>query len=122
MRVNEGSFLDGLKFLFKLPRLSESVHSAFSSSVKSDYGAEKEKEEKENRFWKFDLSAPDVKSASRKKSSSSLYHEKVFFGRKKFLVKHLDLRAPETDFYVFCSILKLYIYTFQKNKIWENST
>ena len=65
MRVNEGSFLDGLKFLFKLPRLSvsESVHSAFSSSVKSDYGAEEEKEE--NRFWKFDLSAPDVKSASR---------------------------------------------------------
>ena len=62
MRVNEGSFLDGLKFLFKLPRLSESVHSAFSSSVKSDYGAEKKK----NRFWKFDLSAPDVKSASRK--------------------------------------------------------
>ena len=64
MRVNEGSFLDGLKFLFKLPRLSESVHSAFSSSVKSDYGA-KEKEKK-NIFWKFDLSAPDVKSASRK--------------------------------------------------------
>ena len=64
MRVNEGSFLDGLKFLFKLPRLSESVHTAFSSSVKSDYGAKKEK--KENRFWKFDLSAPDVKSASRK--------------------------------------------------------
>ena len=69
MRVNEGSFLDGLKFLFKLPRLSESVHSAFSSSVKSDYGAQKkEKKEKEkNRFWKFDLSAPDVKSASRNK-------------------------------------------------------
>ena len=66
MRVNEGSFLDGLKFLFKLPRLSESVHSAFSSSVKSDYGEEKEKKKK-NRFWKFDLSAPDVKSASRKK-------------------------------------------------------
>ena len=62
MRVNEGSFLGGLKFLFKLPRLSESVDSAFSSSVKSDYGA---KEQKENRFWKFDLSAPDVKSASR---------------------------------------------------------
>ena len=66
MRVNEGSFLDGLKFLFKLPRLSESVHSAFSSSVKSDYGAQKE--QKKNRFWKFDLSAPDVKSASRNKS------------------------------------------------------
>ena len=66
MRVNEGSFLDGLKFLFKLPRLSESVDSAFSSSVKSDYGEEKEKEKKKNRFWKFDLSAPDVKSASRK--------------------------------------------------------
>ena len=67
MRVNEGSFLDGLKFLFKLPRLSESVHSAFSSSVKSDYGAKKKKKEKKkNRFWKFDLSAPDVKSASRK--------------------------------------------------------
>ena len=65
MRVNEGSFLDGLKFLFKLPRLSESVHSAFSSSVKSDYGAQKE-QKKKNRFWKFDLSAPDVKSASRK--------------------------------------------------------
>ena len=66
MRVNEGSFLDGLKFLFKLPRLSESVHSAFSSSVKSDYGAQKKKEKEEkNRFWKFDLSAPDVKSASR---------------------------------------------------------
>ena len=65
MRVNEGSFLDGLKFLFKLPRLSESVHSAFSSSVKSDYGAE-QKEKEKNRFWKFDLSAPDVKSASRK--------------------------------------------------------
>ena len=60
MRVNEGSFLDGLKFLFKLPRLSESVDSAFSSSVKSDYGAKEQ-----NRFWKFDLSAPDVKSASR---------------------------------------------------------
>ena len=58
--------MDGLKFLFKLPRLSESVHSAFSSSVKSDYGAEKEKEKKKNRFSKFDLSAPDVKSASRK--------------------------------------------------------
>ena len=68
MRVNEGSFLDGLKFLFKLPRLSESVDSAFSSSVKSDYGEEKEEEKKKkNRFWKFDLSAPDVKSASRKK-------------------------------------------------------
>ena len=64
MRVNEGSFLDGLKFLFKLPRLSESVDSAFSSPVKSDYGA-KEEEKKENRFSKFDLSAPDVKSASR---------------------------------------------------------
>ena len=62
MRVNEGSFLDGLKFLFKLPRLSESVHTAFSSSVKSDYGA---KQKKKNRFSKFDLSAPDVKSASR---------------------------------------------------------
>ena len=61
--------MDGLKFLFKLPRLSESVHSAFSSSVKSDYGAQKKKEKKEkkNRFWKFDLSAPDVKSASRNK-------------------------------------------------------
>ena len=67
MRVNEGSFLDGLKFLFKLPRLSESVDSAFSSSVKSDYGAQ---QKKENRFWKFDLSAPDVKSASRNKSLS----------------------------------------------------
>ena len=67
MRVNEGSFLDGLKFLFKLPRLSESVHSAFSSSVKSDYGAQKEQKKKKNRFWKFDLSAPDVKSASRNK-------------------------------------------------------
>ena len=67
MRVNEGSFLDGLKFLFKLPRLSESVDSAFSSSVKSDYGAQKKEKKKEkNRFWKFDLSAPDVKSASRK--------------------------------------------------------
>ena len=55
--------MDGLKFLFKLTSLSESVRSAFSSSVKSDYG--EEKEEKENRFWKFDLSAPDVKSASR---------------------------------------------------------
>ena len=67
MRVNEGSFLDGLKFLFKLPRLSESVHTAFSSSVKSDYGAKqkKKKKKKKNRFWKFDLSAPDVKSASR---------------------------------------------------------
>ena len=65
MRVNGGSFLDRLEFLFKLPRLSESVHSAFSSSVKSDYGA-KEQKEKKNRFWKFDLSAPDVKSASRK--------------------------------------------------------
>ena len=64
MRVNEGYFLDGLKFLFKLTRLSESVHTAFSSSVKSDYGA-KEKKKKENRFSKFDLSAPDVKSASR---------------------------------------------------------
>ena len=63
MRVNEGSFLDGLKFLFKLTRLSESVHTAFSSSVKSDYGAKEKK--KENRFSKFDLSAPDVKSASR---------------------------------------------------------
>ena len=41
------------------------MHTAFSSSVKSDYGA-KEEEEKENRFSKFDLSAPDVKSASRK--------------------------------------------------------
>ena len=69
MRVNEGSFLDGLKFLFKLPRFTESVRSAFSSSMKSDYGAEKKKEEeeKENRFSKFDLSAPDVKSASRNK-------------------------------------------------------
>ena len=67
MRVNEGSFLDGLKFLFKLPRFTESVRSAFSSSMKSDYGAEKKKEE-ENRFSKFDLSAPDVKSASRNKS------------------------------------------------------
>ena len=65
MRVNEGSFLDGLKFLFKLPRFTESVRSAFSSSMKSDYGAEKK--EKENRFSKFDLSAPDVKSASRNK-------------------------------------------------------
>ena len=66
MRVNEGSFLDGLKFLFKLPRLSESVHSAFSSSVKSDYGAQKKKKDKkENRFWKLDLSAPDVKSAAQ---------------------------------------------------------
>ena len=65
MRVNEGSFLDGSNFLFKLPRLSESVDSAFSSSVKSDYGAKEKKKEKKNRFWKFDLSAPDVKSASR---------------------------------------------------------
>ena len=65
MRVNEGSFLDGLKFLFKLTRISESVDSAFSSSVKSDYGAKEE--EQKNRFWKFDLSAPDVKSASRNK-------------------------------------------------------
>ena len=73
MRVNEGSFLDGLKFLFKLPRLSESVHSAFSSSVKSDYGAQKEKKEEKNRFWKFDLSAPDVKSASRKNVVSILF-------------------------------------------------
>ena len=64
MRVNEGYFLDGLKFLFKLTRLSESVHTAFSSSVKSDYGAQQK--EKENRLSKFDLSAPDVKSASRK--------------------------------------------------------
>ena len=56
--------MDGLKFLFKLTRLSESVDSAFSSSVKSDYGAE---EKEENRFWKFDLSVPDVKSASRNK-------------------------------------------------------
>ena len=56
--------MDGSYFLFKLPRLSESVDSAFSSSVKSDYDAEEEKE-KENRFSKFDLSAPDVKSASR---------------------------------------------------------
>ena len=63
MRVNEGSFLDGSNFLSKLPRLSESVDRAFSSSVKSDYGAKKEKQK--NRFWKFDLSAPDVKSASR---------------------------------------------------------
>ena len=63
MRVNEGFFWDGSYFLFKLPRLSESVDSAFSSSVKSDYG-EKEQKEK-NRFRKFDLSAPDVKSASR---------------------------------------------------------
>ena len=55
--------MDGLKFLLKLTRLSESDSSAFSSS-KSDYGAEEEEEEK-NRFWKFDLSAPDVKSASR---------------------------------------------------------
>ena len=61
MRVNEESFLDGSNFLLKLTKLSESVHSAFSSSVKSDYGAK----EKKNRFWKFDLSAPDVKSASR---------------------------------------------------------
>ena len=60
--------MDGLKFLFKLPRLSESVDSAFSSSVKSDYGAQ-QKEEK-NRFRKFDLSAPDVKSASRNKTES----------------------------------------------------
>ena len=61
MRVNEGSFLDGLKFLFKLPRLSESVDSAFSSSVKSDYGAQQKKKKKEkNRFSKFDLSAPDL--------------------------------------------------------------
>ena len=59
--------MDRLEFLFKLPRLSESVDSAFSSSVKSDYGAQKEKEKKKNRFWKFDLSAPDVKSASRNK-------------------------------------------------------
>ena len=73
MRVNEGSFLDGLKFLFKLPRFTESVRSAFSSSMKSDYGAEKKKEEKkENRFSKFDLSAPDVKSASRKNPGKSL--------------------------------------------------
>ena len=72
MRVNEGSFLDGLKFLFKLPRLSESVHSAFSSSVKSDYGAEKKEKKEKNRFWKFDLSAPDVKSASRKNRSESV--------------------------------------------------
>ena len=72
MRVNEGSFLDGLKFLFKLPRLSESVHSAFSSSVKSDYGAKEQKKEKKNRFWKFDLSAPDVKSASRKNTKKPL--------------------------------------------------
>ena len=71
MRVNEGSFLDGLKFLFKLPRFTESVRSAFSSSMKSDYGAEKKEEkEKENRFSKFDLSAPDVKSASRKKNAA----------------------------------------------------
>ena len=70
MRVNEGSFLDGLKFLFKLPRLSESVDSAFSSSVKSDYGAQKK--EKKNRFSKFDLSAPDVKSASRNKRECSV--------------------------------------------------
>ena len=71
MRVNEGSFLDGLKFLFKLPRLSESVHTAFSSSVKSDYGAQKEKKKKaKNRFSKFDLSAPDVKSASRNKETN----------------------------------------------------
>ena len=70
---DEGSFLDGLKFLFKLPRLSESVHTAFSSSVKSDYGAQKEQQkEKKNRFWKFDLSAPDVKSASRKNLQKSL--------------------------------------------------
>ena len=48
----------------KLPRFSESVDSAFSSAVKSDYGAKEEKK-KENRFSKFDLSAPDVKSASR---------------------------------------------------------
>ena len=63
--------MDGLKFLFKLPRLSESVDSAFSSSVKSDYGAKqkKKKKKKKNRFWKFDLSAPDVKSASRKNHS-----------------------------------------------------
>ena len=47
MRVNEGSFLGGLKFLFKLPRLLESVHTAFSSSVKSDYGAGAEGEEEE---------------------------------------------------------------------------
>ena len=65
MRVNEGSFLDGLKFLFKLPRFSESVRTAFSSSMKSVYGAQEQKKKK-NRFRKFDLSAPDVKSASRK--------------------------------------------------------
>ena len=69
MRVNEGSFLDGLKFLFKLPRFTESVRSAFSSSMKSDYGAEKKEEKKKNRFSKFDLSAPDVKSASRNKGN-----------------------------------------------------
>ena len=67
MRVNEGSFLDGLKFLFKLPRLSESVDSAFSSSVKSDYGAQKKEKKKEkNRFWKFDLSAPVGGSITRR--------------------------------------------------------
>ena len=72
MRVNEGSFLDGLKFLFKLPRFTESVRSAFSSSMKSDYGAEEKEKEKENRFSKFDLSAPDVKSASRNYSKCVL--------------------------------------------------
>ena len=74
MRVNEGYFLDGLKFLFKLPRFSESVHTAFSSSMKSDYGAQKEKEKKkkENRFRSFPWRVPKVKSASRKK------HQKLY--------------------------------------------
>ena len=72
MRVNEESFLDGSNFLFKLTKLSESVHSAFSSSVKSDYGAkQQQKKKKKNRFWKFDLSAPDVKSASRNNTGRS---------------------------------------------------
>ena len=84
MRVNEGSFLDGSNFLFKLTRLSESVRSAFSSSVKSDYGAEEKEKEKENRFWKFDLSAPDVKSASRKNFPAPSAHLAylVFFPSK----------------------------------------
>ena len=60
--------MNGSNFLFKLTKLSESVPRAFSSSVKSDYGAQ-QKEEK-NRFRKFDLSAPDVKSASRNKTES----------------------------------------------------
>ena len=74
--------MDGLKFLFKLPRLSESVRSAFSSSVKSDYGAEEEEEEKKkNRFWKFDLSAPDVKSASRKNYFRNFLQTTVNIGK-----------------------------------------